>query len=102
MMQHLPERQTQVFQFGAREAAGAAARADSGAEEALVSVDVAHAGEQRLVEHRGFYGKLAATKKRGKFLGINGQWIGSGSVELGLPAQFAKLQAAEAARINKS
>ena len=52
MFQNLAEGQPEPLELGAGQAAGASAGPDTGVKEALVGVDVAHAGEQGLIEQR--------------------------------------------------
>lgn len=58
----------QAGQFRVGEGASVAAGADSGAEEALVGVDIADSVQQLLIQECGFDGSFAAIKKRAKFL----------------------------------
>lgn len=75
---------TEAGELRAGELTGPAARANAGAKEALVGVDVANAVEQRLAQQSGLDGELAAAKERGK-LGIgDGEGFGAGAeIELG-------------------
>ena len=50
MIENLAQRQAQPFQFASSQPFTRAARADAGAKQALVGVDVAHPGEQFLIE----------------------------------------------------
>ena len=52
--QDLLECETEAFQLGSRKTARDPPWADAGTEQALVGIDVANAGENRLVEKSGF------------------------------------------------
>ena len=56
VVQNLAECLAETLQLGPGKPAGGAARTDAGVEEAFVGVDVAHPGQQRLVEQRGLDG----------------------------------------------
>ena len=92
----------EAVELGAGEAAGVAAGPDAGAEEAFVGVDVAHAGEEGLVEEGGFDGGAAAAEEGGKVGGGDGEGLGTGSGEGGLGAEVAEVEAAEAAGIDEA
>src|SRR5437763_10570516 len=49
--------------LGAGERSGATARADPGAKEALIGIDIAYTMQQLLVEQRALDGSFAAAKK---------------------------------------
>ena len=46
--------------------------------EALVGIDVAHAGQQRLIEQRCFDREVSSTEERGEFLVANCERLGAG------------------------
>ncbi len=102
MAQYLPQRLAQPLQLVTGEAAGSAARTNPGPEEALVGIDVAHSGEQILVEQSGLDGELAAPEEGSELVAAYGQWFGPRRGEGGTAAQVAELKAAEAARIDKT
>jgi len=83
----------------AGEAAGNACGADAGAEETFVGVDVADAVEERLVEERGFDGKLAAAEEGDEVVEGDGEGFASGSCK---GAGSVKGEAAETAGVDKA
>jgi len=89
----------EAVELGAGEAASRAAGADAGMEEAFVGVDVADAGEERLIEQCGFDGKLAAAEEGGKFFGGDGEGFETGGGEGFFTGEVAEFEAAEAARV---
>lgn len=63
----------------AGDAGGLSARADSGAEEGLVGVDVADAVEQGLIEQRGLDGGLAAAEEGDEVFERDGERFAAGA-----------------------
>ena len=62
---------------------------DAGAEEAFVGIDVAHAGEQGLVEQGGLDGKLPAAKEGGEVIAADGERLGARARERRIAAQVS-------------
>ncbi len=100
--QHLLECHAQPFKLGTGKSARLASWADSGAEKALVGIDIADAGEQRLVEQCGLDGELAAAEERGEVVGQDGQRLSPGGSKGRLAGQIAKLKPAKAPRIDEA
>lgn len=73
------EASAQLGEFVAREACGLARGANAGAEEGFVSVDVADAVQQGLVEQRGFDGRLAVMEERDEVLERDGERFAAGA-----------------------
>ena len=71
----------QAFEFLGREAASLASRANAGAEETFVRVDVADSMEKLLVQQGRFDGGPAPAKERAKRVERDVQWLLSGSEE---------------------
>ena len=71
-------------------------------EQAFVGVDVADAGEKRLVEKSGFYREAPVAEKRGKCLGSDSERFAAGSKKsLSLPKVFV-VESAKAAGIDET
>jgi len=102
MLEDLAEGLAEPLEFGAGEAAGGAARADSGMEKALVGIDVAHAGEEGLVEQRSLDGQFAAAEESGKVAGGDGERFGAGGVKGGGADELTEFETAEAAGIDEA
>jgi len=96
------ESPAKAFELGSGEAAGAPAGPDSSVEEALVGIDVAHAGEEGLVEESGLDGELAAIKKSSKRSAADGERVGAGREKAGSHGEVAQLEAAEAAWVDEA
>jgi len=90
------------FKLGAGQPAGLTAGPNTSPEEAFVGIDVAHAGQQSLVEQGGFDGQLASPKQAGEGLGADGERLLSGTRKAGGAVQVAQLEAAKTARVYKS
>ena len=73
----------EALEFDAGEASGAAARANAGAKEALVGVDVAYPGEERLVEQGRFDREAAATEEGCEFGRLDAERFGTGCYKSG-------------------
>jgi hypothetical protein len=102
VLKDLEESLTQALEFGAGETAGGAAGADTGMEQALVGIDVAHSGKEGLVEQGGLDGQLAVAEKCGEGGGGDGKGFATGGVEGRGGDKFAKFKAAEAAGIDEA
>ena len=102
MLQDFLQGRAKAVKFSALDAAGHAFGTDSGAEEAFVGVDIAHAVEQRLIEQRRFDGQLAAAKELSESLGSDGGWLRAGSEEGFGAIQFTKFKTPEAAGIDEA
>ncbi len=102
MLKYLAEGEAEAFKLDAGEAPGHAPGTDAGVEEALVSVDVADAGQQRLIQQGGFDGQAATPKKCSKGLGINRQWLVAGTLKDRASLQVFEGEAPEAARIDEA
>lgn len=83
-------------------AASHAFRADTGAEEAFIGIDIAYAVQDGLVEQGSFDGKAASSEELCEVVGSNGGWFLAGTGECCIAGQFAKFKTAEAARIDKA
>jgi len=90
------------LELGTGEAAGCAARPNSGAKKALIGVDVTNSGEQLLVKEGSLDGKFAPAKEGDKFLGADREWFRPGTAEGGIAAQIAELESSETAGIDKT
>jgi len=107
LLENLAQSPAQALELGAGETAGGAARTDSGMKEALVGVDVAHSGEQGLVEKRCLDGELSTAKEGREFVGADGKRLsagrgeGTGAGEVA-EVQFTEFEAAEAARVDEA
>jgi len=102
VLQDFLQSRVEAHELGAPDAAGHAAGADAGAEEAFVGVDVADAVEQRLVEQRGLDGQLAAAEELGEVFRSDGGGFGAGAGEGWRAGEFAQFQASEAAGIDET
>lgn len=102
VLEDLAECETEALEFSAGEAARHAAGVDAGAEEALVGIDVADAGEEGLIEKGGLDRGPAAAEKGSEGGGPDGEGLDSGSEEGGGVAEVFVGEAAEAARIDEA
>ena len=102
MLQHGLQRRSQAFQFGPGQPAGTPARTDAGAEQALIGVDVAYAGEEGLVEEGRFDGHLSAAKECCKLVRANGERLFASSAKGCVVREIYQFQAAKAARVNEA
>ncbi len=90
------------------DAPGAEGGADAGGEERLIGVDVADAGEKRLVEQCGLDGELAAFEESTELFAANGKrvescrgkFLSAGFARVG--CELAKFEAAEAAWVHEA
>ena len=71
-------------------------------EEALIGVDVAHAGEQALVEQCGLDGQMAGLEELSEFLASDGERVNAGGAESGNAGKVEKIEAAKPARVHKA
>src|ERR1039457_5175352 len=78
------------------------ARPDAGAKQALVGVDVAHSGKQRLVQQGSLDGQVPAAEERGKRLRPNRKRLCPRPAETRASAQIAELQPPKPARVHKA
>jgi hypothetical protein len=99
---NVKEGEAETFELGAGKAAGAAGGADAGAEEALVGVNVAYTSEQRLIKKGCLDGQAPAAEESGEGLRRDLERLGSRRDELLSAGEVAKLEAAEAARIDEA
>ena len=102
MLEDVDEGEAEAFELGVAEAACLTARTDAGAEEGFVGVDVADAGEERLIEESGLDGEFAPAKQRGEFRGRNLEGLGARSGEVCGSREIAELEASETARIDEA
>ena len=102
VFQDFAQRHAQPLQLRPGELPGSPSWSNSGAKQALVGVDIANAGEQRLVEERCFDGQLSASKESGEFCGLNRQRLGSRAGEAIASGEVSKVQPSEAAGVNKA
>ena len=102
IFEHLAQSQPQSLELGPGQASGEPARTNSGTKKALVGVDVAHAGEQFLIEQRRFDGRMRAVKKAVELLRGYCEWVNASRLECGRAAKLAPLQPAKAARVDKA
>ena len=102
MAENLLESDMEAVEFGAGEPAGLAAGTDTGAEEAFIGIDIAHAGEQRLVEQCGLDGELAAAEESCEFAASDGERLCAGGGEGCAALEIAELEATEAAGIDEA
>jgi hypothetical protein len=100
--QDLLESGAKAFQLSAGKPACLAARTDARAEEAFIGIDIAHAGEQCLIQERGLDGELAPTEEDGKILRTDSERLGTGGGKPFAACEIAELEAAEAAWIDKA
>ena len=68
----------QSFEFLCGEAASLASRANAGAKQTFIRINVADAMEKLLIQQRGFYGSSTPTKQRTKRVCRDLQWLLSG------------------------
>ena len=73
--------EAEALEFISSQAPSRSARPNAGAEETLVGVDVADAGEEGLVEQSGFDGEFAAAKEGGEGFGLDLEGLGARSGE---------------------
>ena len=102
VFENIAQGQPQAFEFHPGQAATEPARANGGAKEALVGVDVTHAGEQLLIEQGGFDGQAPWPEELGELLRRHLKRIGPWSAEAGTAAEIAELQPPKAARVNEA
>lgn len=102
VLEHFLQRRVKAVQFRALDAAGHAPGTDPGAKEAFVSVDIAHAMKQRLVEQCGFDGQFAAAKEAGKVFQGDGRRLGPGPGEAFGGVELTELQPPETARVDET
>ncbi len=86
----------QLGKLIASDGGGAAARADSGAEQRFIGINVAHAAQEFLIEESAFNGRLAATKQSEEAIEIGVQRLNAEGVKVTV---YGDAQAAEAAGI---
>ncbi len=99
---NVAESEAEAFELGVCKAAGAACGANAGAEEALVGINVAHAGKQRLIEKSCFDSQASAAEKSGEGLWRNLEGFGSRRDETLSAGKVAEFEAAEAAGIDEA
>ncbi len=101
-LQNFTKGEAEAFEFISSQAARLATRPNASAEEALVGVDIAHAGEEGLVEQSGLDGEFTATKESGEGFGLDLKGLSARSGEgLGL-GKIAEFEAAEAAWVDEA
>jgi hypothetical protein len=102
MAEHLTQREPKPAVFGDRNAMCAPARPDARAKKALVGINVAHPGEQRLVEERGLDGHAAAVEESGELWCGDIKRVGAWWCETLAGGNAAEFQAAETTRIDEA
>lgn len=98
----LAQREAEPFEFGTAEAAGHAAGTDAGVEEALIGINVANPGEERLVEETRLDGESAAPEEGGEGLCADGKRFQAGGEEGGSVAEVLVGEAAEASGVDEA
>jgi len=101
-LKHILQGEAQTFEFGPGEASGAAAGSDAGTEEALIRINVAHAGEQGLVEQGCFDGQFSTPEEGCEFIRADGKRLFAGSAKACRAFEIYKFEAAKAARVNET
>ena len=103
-VQNFLQRSVQLAQLLAGERRRTAPRADAGAKQRLVGVDVADAAQQLLIEQRALDRRLALAKELDKAIGLRLQWLVAGSSETadGFLVEPHHRQPAEAPRIDEA
>jgi len=102
LLQNLAEGEPEPLKFSLGEAAGTAARPDTGVEEALVGVDIAHTGKEGLVEQGRFDGQAPSAEEGGKFLRGDREGLVAGGRKGRTPAEISKFEPAKAARVDEA
>ena len=102
MAENLLESDVEAVEFGAGKPAGLTAGTDTGAKETFIGIDIAHAGEQRLVEQRGLDGELTAPEENGEFAAGDGERLCASGVKGRATLEITELKAAEATGINEA
>ena len=101
MFENCAQRKPQPFKVGSGQPSGPPAWPDAGVKKAFVGIDIAHSGQQGLIQQRGLDRKLAAAKERGKLLRPNRQRLRPRCAEARAAAQVAKLQPPKSPWIHK-
>ena len=102
LLQNFAQGEPQPFQLCPAQPSCPAPGPQSGAKQALVSIDVAHSREQSLVEQGGLDGQSAPVKQGHKIFPPNAKRLRTRSREAFAAAEVAKLQPAEPARIDET
>lgn len=102
MLEHLAKGKPEPLQIGFGEPSCDAPRADAGVKQALVGVNIAYPGEQRLIEQRSFDGQPAGAKESREWCGLDGQRIQALGCERVAPREIAELKTAKTARIHEA
>lgn len=100
--QDFAQRQPQAVKLGAGDAVGTPPRANAGMKEAFVRVDVAHAGQQRLVQQSCLDAQTPPAKKCGKFVRTDGERFVAWRAECSTATEIAELKPAKPPRIDES
>src|SRR5260370_23468109 len=95
--EHFAQRPMELFELGAGQRIGAAARAYSGAKKAFIGVDVCHPVKQRLIEQQGLDWSRTRVNQPDKIFDTDLKRLRARPAE----AALAHLQPAEAARIDE-
>ena len=102
MQQYIAQRQAEALQLRRRQPPRSFSRPDPGPEQALVRVDIAHAGEECLVEKSGLDGQAASPKELCEISLFDDQGLRSRSREPLTACQIPELEASEATRMDKA
>ena len=102
MAENLLESDMEAVEFGWGEPSSLAAGTDTRAKQAFISIDVADAGEQRLVEQRGLNGELTAAEEDGEFTAGDGERLCASGGKGCATFKIAQLKATEAAGIDEA
>src|SRR5215468_3917634 len=84
LFQHLAQRLAKRRQLRARERASAPARANTGATQAFIGVDVSYAVQQSLIEQQSLDGRGAPVKQASESFLADGERLGAGAGEISL------------------
>jgi hypothetical protein len=102
MAQHCTQCKAEPIVLGDGDAMSAPARPDAGAKKALIGVNIAHPGKQRLVKERGLDGQAAAAEESDEVVRGDGERLRAWRRESGSGGEAAKFQAAKTARIDEA
>lgn len=102
MLEDLAESLAQSLELVTGESACGAAGTDASVEEALVGINVAHPGEEGLVEQGGLDGELAAAEECGKAGGVDRERFAAGGIEGWRANEIAEFETAETAGIDEA
>src|SRR5579863_7742694 len=102
MSEDFAQRQPQAVELGTRKAVGATPRANACMKQAFVGVDVADAGEQRLVEQGCFDGQAPSAEEGRELALANGERLIAGRAKRRIAIEIAEFEPPETPRIDEA